>query len=101
MNLDFTKDEWMRIANVATHVVLFLQMLTWTLHTRHEDYKLKVVRLLWAGLTLLMALVTWKYYWLFSYAVLHVIWQVTISIHILLIKQLSEKLNCDKCPRRK
>ena len=99
MNLDH--NEIVRILHVVTHAILFLQMMNWTLLTRHEDGALKIVLFLWAALTLLLAIVTWKYYWLFSYAVLHVLWQAVIIIHIFLIKKYVKARNCDDCPRLK
>ena len=90
LSLDFDKNEIVRIINVITHVILFLQMLTWTVHTKHENRCMKIVRFLWAAMTLLLALITWKYWYLFGYAVLHVIWQTTIIVHIYLIKRFNE-----------
>lgn len=101
LSLDFDRNEVLRILNVITHAILFLQMLTWTVHTKHENKCMKAVRLVWALMTLGLAMFTWKYWYLFGYAVLHVIWQVTICVHIFLIKQFAKDHDCPSCTQHK
>jgi hypothetical protein len=98
MNLDFDKNEILRIFHVAVHALLFLQMITWTLHTKHEHMPLRAVRLVWAALTLLLAVITWHYWYLFSYAVVNVLWHIVIVAHLFLIKQAAKVHNCHNCP---
>lgn len=94
-------NEFIRVLNVAMHIVMFIQMLTWTLHTSREQFPLKVVRLLWSASSLLLACIAYKYYWLFSYAVLELIWHVTICLHIWLIHKQFVLRDCANCPNRK
>ena len=97
MNFELDRDELLRIFSVITHSILFLQMITWTLNTKHDHSALRAIRLVWAAMTLLLAVVTWKYSTLWSYEALHVAWQSTIVVHLYLIKKLATSKGCNHC----